>query len=228
MPSARARRRLLNAVHTIAEASSLETVATVAVSAARDVAKADGADLIVRDGTLCHQVAEEGLAPQISEHRLPLATCVAGRALALGEDVVIEDTGTLLDAAGDLTVPDRVASLAAIADRAATPAIAIGVYWASRTSPSQDQVHLLKVLADSVAAARQRLEAWAECAGHALPTADTVRMCAWTRRIQLEGEWVSVETFLLRRFGLRVTHGLSDEARDLLIGPREPTSDEGK
>jgi hypothetical protein len=39
-----------------------------------------------------------------------------------------------------------------------------------------------------------------------------VAVCAWTRRIRWEGEWVSIEDFLQRRFGLEVTHGISDEA----------------
>lgn len=39
-----------------------------------------------------------------------------------------------------------------------------------------------------------------------------VAMCAWTRRIQWEGTWISVEEFLERRFGLTVSHGISEEA----------------
>ena len=135
---------------------------------------------------------------------------------------MIDDTATLSGSLipGDLHT--RVASLAIIPERAAPPAIALGVYWASRTSLSAAQLHALKVLADSAAAALQRLHAWAESTELGLPWAEAVRMCAWTRRIHLDGEWVSVETFLLRRFGLRVTHGISEEARDLLIGLREP------
>jgi hypothetical protein len=39
-----------------------------------------------------------------------------------------------------------------------------------------------------------------------------VAMCAWTRRMQWEGRWVSVEEFLERRFGLTVSHGISEDA----------------
>jgi PAS domain S-box-containing protein len=38
-----------------------------------------------------------------------------------------------------------------------------------------------------------------------------VRMCAWTQRIEHDGRWVSVETFLAERFGLTVTHSISAE-----------------
>jgi hypothetical protein len=37
-------------------------------------------------------------------------------------------------------------------------------------------------------------------------------VCAWTKRLELDGEWVGIETYLKRRFGLSVTHGISEEA----------------
>jgi CHASE3 domain sensor protein len=38
-----------------------------------------------------------------------------------------------------------------------------------------------------------------------------VTVCAWSRTVQDGDEWVSFEEYLHRRFGLRVTHGLSPE-----------------
>lgn len=47
--------------------------------------------------------------------------------------------------------------------------------------------------------------------------AGLVTMCAWSRTIEYEGEWVSFEEYLERRFSVKVTHGISpDEARRLL------------
>lgn len=39
-----------------------------------------------------------------------------------------------------------------------------------------------------------------------------VRVCAWTGRVRWQGEWVRVERFLAERFGLEVTHTISEEA----------------
>ena len=39
-----------------------------------------------------------------------------------------------------------------------------------------------------------------------------VAMCAWTGRIRSNGEWLSVERYLAERFGVAVTHTISDEA----------------
>jgi hypothetical protein len=38
-----------------------------------------------------------------------------------------------------------------------------------------------------------------------------VTMCAWTRKVRWNGEWVSVERYLAERWGVDVTHGMSDE-----------------
>lgn len=41
---------------------------------------------------------------------------------------------------------------------------------------------------------------------------ELVRVCAWNRTIEYEGEWLSFESYLKRRFGLDTTHGISPEA----------------
>jgi CHASE3 domain sensor protein len=44
-----------------------------------------------------------------------------------------------------------------------------------------------------------------------------VNVCAWTGRVQYEGEWISLEDYLKRRFGVSVSHGLSNEAAARMI-----------
>lgn len=39
-----------------------------------------------------------------------------------------------------------------------------------------------------------------------------ITVCAWTRRVQWEGRWISFEEYLAKRFNLRCTHGICDEA----------------
>ena len=43
-----------------------------------------------------------------------------------------------------------------------------------------------------------------------------VTLCAWTRSVEYEGEWISFEEYLRRRFNLSTTHGISPEAIDQL------------
>jgi len=41
-----------------------------------------------------------------------------------------------------------------------------------------------------------------------------VTVCAWTGQVKLEGQWVRLDEYLQRRFGLSVSHGLSREAAE--------------
>ena len=44
-----------------------------------------------------------------------------------------------------------------------------------------------------------------------------VTICAWTGQVKYEGEWVRLDEYLQRRFGLSVSHGLSQEAAEKMI-----------
>ena len=41
---------------------------------------------------------------------------------------------------------------------------------------------------------------------------DLVTLCAWSKAVNYQGEWLSFEEYLQRRFGLYTTHGISPEA----------------
>jgi len=41
-----------------------------------------------------------------------------------------------------------------------------------------------------------------------------VTICAWTGQVKFEGQWVRLDEYLERRFGLSVSHGLSREAAE--------------
>jgi PAS domain S-box-containing protein len=39
-----------------------------------------------------------------------------------------------------------------------------------------------------------------------------LKVCAWTKRIQVDGRWISIEEFLSGHLQLQLTHGMSEEA----------------
>ena len=41
-----------------------------------------------------------------------------------------------------------------------------------------------------------------------------VTICAWTGQVKFEGQWIRLDEYLERRFGLSVSHGLSREAAE--------------
>ena len=44
-----------------------------------------------------------------------------------------------------------------------------------------------------------------------------VTVCAWTGQVKFGDEWIRLEDYLKRRFGISVSHGLSKEAADKMI-----------
>lgn len=98
----------------------------------------------------------------------------------------------------------------------------------------RDRLALARALSRSAGAARF---SWALQAGLALlvlwllwqyeRTRRLVVMCAWTRTIQYEGEWLTFEEYLKRRFGLETTHGIRpDQADKILEDDRSPDAEE--
>ena len=50
-----------------------------------------------------------------------------------------------------------------------------------------------------------------------------VTLCAWTRSVEYEGEWISFEEYLRRKFNISSTHGISPDAlSQIQVGLDEP------
>ncbi len=51
---------------------------------------------------------------------------------------------------------------------------------------------------------------------------DLVKMCAWSRTIEYQGEWISFEQYLLRRFNISTSHGISPAEVEKAFGDLPP------
>jgi hypothetical protein len=49
-----------------------------------------------------------------------------------------------------------------------------------------------------------------------------VTMCAWSRTVEFQGEWISFEEYLKRRFNIDTSHGISPAEAEKAFGPIEP------
>ena len=45
-----------------------------------------------------------------------------------------------------------------------------------------------------------------------------ITICAWTQRVNYNGRWMRMEEFLWERFRIKVSHGISEEAFDGVMG----------
>jgi hypothetical protein len=66
-------------------------------------------------------------------------------------------------------------------------------------------------LSRALADLRQSTEKTRELQGHLQV------MCAWTKRVQVEGKWISVDEFLTDHLQIHLTHGISPEAARQLL-----------
>jgi hypothetical protein len=55
-----------------------------------------------------------------------------------------------------------------------------------------------------------------------------VTVCAWSRTVEYEGEWISFEKYLLRRFNVNTSHGISPAEAEKVFGTQMPDDNEAK
>lgn len=208
---------LIDAVRRLASETTLDGITSIVKSTARQLARADGATFVLRNGEQCHYVDEEAISPLWKGHKFPLAACISGWSMLYRQQVIIPDIYADERIPHDAYRPTFVQSLAMTPIRTLHPWGAIGVYWASPHTPTADEAGWLQALADSTAVAMENVRVAKELG--AAPRSDAgfgrselLPMCAWTKRFSIDGEWVGIEVFLRRRFGIEVTHGISEEA----------------
>lgn len=153
---------LVRAVRELSAARDLPGVTAAVRRAARELADADGATFVLRDGDLCRYVDEDAIAPLWKGRCFPLGSCISGWAMLNREAAVVEDI------ADDPRVPAAeyeatfVRSLVMVPIRADDPVGAIGVYWGRRRRASDAEVARVQALADATAVALENVRARGE------------------------------------------------------------------
>jgi hypothetical protein len=213
---------LINTVQEVSSASSLQEIMDVVKRTARTGTGADGASFVLREGDLCYYADEDSIAPLWKGRRFPMQECVSGWTMLHRQAAAIPDITLDPRIPQDAYRPTFVRSLVMVPIRSRDPVGAIGVYWGSSRLINSDFVHWLQALADATSAGIEAVRANAEVAAlrraSAQPfagpdgEAESVRMCAWTKRIFHQGQWLSIEAFLHARYGLEVSHGMSEDA----------------
>jgi hypothetical protein len=216
---------LIESVQRLSAARSLPEIIAVTKHAARQGTQADGVTFIMVDGDHCHYIDEDAIGPLWKDRRFPMECCVSGWAIKHRTSVVIPDIEHDERIPLQLYRPTFVRSLSIVPIRSREPFGAIGVYWARPHHPAPATVAWLQALADATCAgietvrALQEVETLRKNSNPPMPAANQpVRMCAWTRRLWHGGQWLSVEAFLTERFGLEITHAMSEEAQRKYLG----------
>jgi hypothetical protein len=231
---------LIQTVQSVSAAQTIEQITALVKQAARRGVGADGVTIVLREGERCFYADEDAIAPLWKGKRFPMNACVSGWAMHHRMPVVIPDITEDVRVPQDAYRPTFVRSLVMVPIRSADPIGAIGAYWQQVQTATPETVHWLQALADATSAGLEAVRANAEVAAVRSPGGsrppmpnEFVRMCSWTKRLYHEGKWISLEAFLRQRFGLEVTHGMSEDALSRLaremdaVAARPPLSKPG-
>ncbi len=137
----------------ISMARGLEEIMTVVRQSARPLIGADGLAFILRDKNQCYYVDEDAIQPLWKGQRFPMEACISGWAMQHSEVVVIDDITRDPRIPQDAYRPTFVKSLAMVPLRPGDPLGAIGAYWATIGTPSDDSVYRLQRIANTAAVA---------------------------------------------------------------------------
>jgi GAF domain-containing protein len=147
---------LADAVDQLSRARELRRVMKIVRRYARDLTGADGVTFVLRDGDLCHYAEENAIRPLWKGKRFPMGKCVSGWAMLNAKTVAIADVFSDPRVLHAAYRPTFVKSLAVVPVRDVDPVAAIGAYWADRHDATEQELRVLKVLADASALALAR------------------------------------------------------------------------
>lgn len=144
---------LLAAVQALADLRELEDVLAWLRTTARALTGADGATVVLAEGTHVFYADEDAISPLWKGRRFPADACISGWVTRHGQHVAIPDVYADPRVPHDAYRPTFVKSLAMVPLRRAQPIGALGAYWAVQHTPTAREVALLQALAHSAAVA---------------------------------------------------------------------------
>ena len=153
---------LLAAVHELSHARDPQTITRIVRTTARELTRADGASVVLREGDQCHYVDEDAIAPLWKGRKFPMTRCVSGWVMTQREALVCPDIMDDPRIPKDVYQATFVKSMVMVPIRIQSPIGAIGIYWSTIHEPSADEVELLQALANTTAVAMESVQLYGE------------------------------------------------------------------
>lgn len=145
------------AVDRLTHAESTEAVQVIVRSAARRIARAQGATLVLRDGDFCFYADEDAISPLWKGQRFPMTECISGWAMLHRQSAVVPDIHRDSRVPVEAYRPTFVHSLLMVPVRRDDPTGAIGTYWTAWHRASDSEIAHVTALAAATGDALTRL-----------------------------------------------------------------------
>lgn len=150
---------LSEAIRRLEAAKSREAVIDVVRRAAREVTGAFGVAVVVREGDLCHYIAEDCAVPLWAGQRFPLDACISGWSMLNGQQAVIPNIYLDDRIPHQAYRPTGIHSLVMTPVGGPEPFAALGAYWCNIREPTESEIGSLTALAQSMAKALRSVDA---------------------------------------------------------------------
>ena len=150
--------RLLEVVQELPAARDLETVMEITRRSVRALTGSDGATFVLREGNHCYYADEDTISPLWKGNRFPMKICISGWVMLNKCPAIVEDIYQDPRIPIDVYRKTFVKSLVTVPIKTASPIGAIGCYWATKHSPTPDEVRVLQILADTAANAIDNIQ----------------------------------------------------------------------
>lgn len=200
--------RLVDVLQELSQAHTIDTVAEIVRTAARDLTGADGATFVLRDGDQCFYVDENAITPLWKGMRFPMKSCISGWVMEHAQPVVIENIYKDARIPQDAYRPTFVKSLAMVPIRRKSPIGAIGNYWAKHQSPSDEVIAVLQALADTTSVALENVRLY--------------------EQLQVQVKNLQDSNYELSRFAWVASHDLEQPLRDIATQLQHLKSEYGR
>lgn len=151
-------KKLADTVQKLSMTTNIREIMQIVRTVARDLTGADGTTFVLRDENLCYYADEDAIAPLWKGSRFPMENCISGWAMINKRPAVIKDIYEDERIPHDIYRKTFVKSLVVVPIRTMDPLGAIGNYWANQHQPTDQEITILRALADITAVSIENIE----------------------------------------------------------------------
>ncbi len=144
---------VVDIIERLSFAGDLQGIMEIVRTSARQLTGADGVAFVLRESDQCYYADESAISPLWKGQRFPMQACVSGWAMLNGRTAVIPDIYKDPRVPHDAYRLTFVKSMVMVPVRPEDPVGAIGAYWATQHTASEEEVAILQAIARSTALA---------------------------------------------------------------------------
>ncbi len=139
---------IIKTINRLSRAEDIKLLQSIVANAARKLVNARGTTFVIRDNGFCRYVEEDTDTPLWKGSRFSLDNCITGWVMLNKQPAIIEDIYQDDRIPVELYKKTFVKSLAVFPANYKNPKFALGCYWDKHYTPDEQEIQLMKTLAE--------------------------------------------------------------------------------